>query len=242
MPVTENLRKGMRAARAGRKAEATAAFQSALDQDPTSETALLWLGYLADDPQVSLAHITKALESHVQSPRAYTALQWAWRRAAAAPVGAVSGSGTLSIPRPIATPVPPRHRQEPRWAIVRLPAFGVLLLLLAMVGGVIGFPLLKEPPAIAALASAFTSAPQPTVTVDVSPSAESPAGTVLALAPTYSLLPTATGLPTLLMTPTTTLDPTDIPLPTITPSSTPSPVPTPSLVPTPAPAGLVVPE
>nr|NIV40249.1 hypothetical protein [Anaerolineae bacterium] len=54
MSVRENLRKGMRAARAGRRAEAMAAFQVVLGEDPVNETALLWLGYLTDDPQASL--------------------------------------------------------------------------------------------------------------------------------------------------------------------------------------------
>ena len=52
MLITENLRQGMRAARAGDRAGARAAFRSTLDLDPTNETALLWLGYLADDPEV----------------------------------------------------------------------------------------------------------------------------------------------------------------------------------------------
>ena len=58
MPVTQNLRKGMRAARAGRKDEAIIAFRAVLEQDANNETALIWLGYLSDDPQVSLNYIT----------------------------------------------------------------------------------------------------------------------------------------------------------------------------------------
>jgi LCP family protein required for cell wall assembly len=242
MPVTENLRKGMRAARAGRKTEAIAAFQSALDQDPINETALLWLGYLADDPQVSLAHITKAMELHVQSPRAYEALQWAWQRAAAVPAGMVSGgSGTLAIPRPVHAPVPTRHRQVPQ-AMTRLPTLGILFLVVAVISGVLGFPLLSKPPTIAALASAFNTAPQPMVAVDVSTSSGAPAWSVLASTPLDSPLPTVADLPSPSATPTLTPNPTDTPLPTFTPSSTPSPVPTPSLTPTPVPVGLVVPE
>jgi len=83
MAVTENLRKGMRAVRDGRKGEARDLFRSVLDEDPINETALLWLGYLADDPHVSLNRITQALESHPRSPRVFAALLWAWRSVAA---------------------------------------------------------------------------------------------------------------------------------------------------------------
>ena len=140
MLITENLRQGMRAARTGNRAGARATFQSALDLDPTNETALLWLGYLADDPEVSLAHMTKALESHVLSPRAYAALQWAWQRAAAAPVAAVPISRVLPAQQPKVAPEPQTGPQ----------GLGMLLLVIATVVGMIGMPLVAEIPAIAA--------------------------------------------------------------------------------------------
>ena len=235
MPIIENLRKGIRAARAGRKAEATVAFQSALKDDPTNETALLWLGYLADDPQVSLAYITKAIESHVQSPRAYAALQWAWRRAAASPTSAASVRGA-TVSMPVSRPVPARHRQEPRQTLVGVPAVGVLLLLMTLIGGMICWPLLAQPPAIAALASVSTKIPQPTVTVDMPP----PSGTALASAALAPPSPTMTSTPVSSATATLTPDPTQTSPPTLTPTSTPSPVPTPS--PTAVPVGFVVSE
>ncbi len=232
MSVTENLRKGMRAARAGRRPEAITAFQSALDQDPTNETALLWLGYLSDDPQVSLAHITKAMKFHVQSPRAYAALQWAWQRAAAVPVDAVSKENdNPPAPIPAPAPIPTRHQPTPRQSTTRMPTLGILLLLAAMVSGILGFPLLSKPPTTAALSSTFARNPQPTVAVDV-PTSSGSSGGVLALAPPDFPTPTATGLPT--------ISATSVPVNQASPTPTPSP--TPTIVPTPLPVGLVVPE
>jgi hypothetical protein len=147
--ITENLRQGMRAARTGNTAGARAAFQSALDLDPTNETALLWLGYLADDPEVSLAHMTKALKSHVLSPRAYAALQWAWQRAAAAPVAAAAtGGSAAAVPMSRVLPAQqPRIVPEPQTGPRGL---GMLLLVIATVVGMIGMPLVAEIPAVAA--------------------------------------------------------------------------------------------
>ena len=220
MSVRENLRRGMRAARAGRRAEAMAAFQVVLGEDPVNETALLWLGYLADDPQASLTHITRALESHPQSPRAYAALQWAWQRVAAAPVGTVPGrQGTGPLP------IPSRRRRVAQRAVAVLPVLGMVLLLAFLVGSTVGMPLLAEPPVRAALASAFTNSPSPTATSLPVPSTT--------LSPTPG--PTDTPLPD-------TLLPTGTPSPTASPTVAPSPSPVPSPLPTLAPATLVFPE
>jgi len=212
MSVTHNLRNGMRAARAGQKAEAEAAFRAVLDEDPVNETALLWLGYLADDPHTSLTHITQALESHLQSPRVYAALTWAWRRMAAAPSEAVPEDQKAISPARSS-----RRRRQASRAVPRLPVLGALLLLVAVVGCVVGLPLLAKPPARAALASAFTGSPSPA----------------------------ATDLPVLLTTPSSTPDPAGVSLPTWTPSPTPSvtptPAPSPTLSPAPVPAAFVVP-
>ncbi len=214
MSVTENLRRGMRAARAGRIGEARAAFRSVLDEDPVNETALLWLGYLADDPHVSLAHITQALEAHLQSPRAYAALRWAWRRVAALPPEVASERrGAISRPGP------PRHRQGTQQAVAGLLALGVLLVLVAMVGWTVGLPLLAEPPAMAALASASLGSPPSTAT-DL---------------PVPSTMPSPTSGLTHVPSPTCTPSLTPSPTPALSPSPTPSPTPSPDVLVVPAP-------
>ena len=229
MSVRENLRKGMRAERAGRRAEAKAAFQAVLDEDPVNETALLWLGYLADDPHASLTHITQAVEAHLHSPRAYAALQWAWRRVAAAPPGAVPGRrGTGPLPSLS------RRRRGAFQALAGLPALGLVLLLAMMVGWVVDVPLLAEPPALAALASAYLGS-NPPVDADLS---------LLSTTPSPTPWPTGTPRPT--WTPSPIPSPTVAPSPAsasvstsvITPVLTPVPVPSPTL----SPVALVVPE
>ena len=238
MPVTQNLRKGMRAARAGRKDEAIIAFRAVLEQDANNETALIWLGYLSDDPQVSLNYITQAMETHLQSPRAYAALQWAWRRAAAQPPVAVSPRAEARSTS--ATPV--RHRPTSRWVLAKLPAVGVLVLLIAIVGCAIGFPMLAQPPALSALASALTSAPQPTPTAIIPPATEQRPGAVSASAALASPSPTATGVPSPSPTPSPiaalTLELFDAS--TRVPTVTPSPIAPPTS--TPVPVDFVVPE
>jgi LCP family protein required for cell wall assembly len=248
MPVNQNLRNGMRAAQVGRKDEAIAAFRAVLGQDPNNETALLWLGYLSDDPQVSLDYITQAMETHLQSPRAYAALQWAWQRAAAAPapvpVPASMPAAAVS-PRAEARPTPAlpvRHRPGARWVMARLPAVGVLVLLIAIVGCAIGFPMLAQPPAMPALASAFTSAPQPTATAIVPLATEQRSGAVLASAALAFPSPTATGVPAALQTPLPTAALTVEPLTVATQAPTATPSPTALPTSTPVPVDLVVPE
>jgi len=215
MPVTENLRQGMRAARAGRRAEARTAFQSALDEDPVNETALLWLGYLADDPRASLTHITQALEAHLQSPRAYAALKWAWRRAAAPPPGVASGEHDANLSSELS-----QRQWGAQQVVTGLPALGILFLLVVMVGWAVGLPLLAEPPARAAMASAPLSSPVLMATD----------------------LPISSTTASVMLHPTFTPWPTFAPSPTSTPSPASSPMPTPSLVPTLSPVVLVVPE
>jgi LCP family protein required for cell wall assembly len=198
--VTENLRKGMRAARAGRRAEAKAAFQSVLDEDSVNETALLWLGYLADDPHASLTHITQALESHLQSPRSYAALRWAWRRVA------ILSSGT-ALARCEALPAsgPSRYRRGAQQAIAGLPALGLLLLLVTVAGWTVGLPLMAEAPAMAALASVPLNSPPLTAADLPMPSA------------TSTPVPNATHTPSPTFTSSLTPSPTPIPSPSPTP-------------------------
>ena len=220
MSVTDNLRKGMRATRAGRMAEARAAFQAVLDEDPVNETALLWLGYLADDPHTSLRHISHALEAHLQSPRAYEALRWAWRRVAVLPPGAAcEGSGDVSLPE---NPQPTRRAKR---RVVALPSLGLLLLLALVVGWIVGLPLRAEPPAMAALASTSLDSSPPAVTFSPLPS--------MPPSPT----PRLTGTPL----PAQTGSPTPDPTPTLAPSPTAASVKVvvPDPFPIPAPEGLV---
>jgi LCP family protein required for cell wall assembly len=216
MAVTENLRNGMRAARAGRRAEARVAFQAVLDEDPVNETALLWLGYLADDPHASLTHVTQALEAHPQSPRAYAALRWAWRRVAASPSDAVPERGVAVPP-----PRPARRRRGAKLAVAGLPALGMLLLLIVMAGWVLGVPLLAESPPKAALASASLDSASPTVTVLPVPSAT----------PRSTLDPA--GVPSPTWAPSPSPSPTSAPTPSPTPSSVALVVPDPFPIPGP---------
>ena len=111
----------------------------------------------------------------------------------------------------------------------------MLSLLIVIMGGIVGFPLLAKPPAMAAMAADFSS---PTVIVDVPPTAESGGGSVLADAPLVTPLPATTGLSatTELPDPTTTLAPVTVASPT--PASTATPAPTPTSVP----VDLIVPE
>ncbi len=221
MSVTDTLRQGMRAARLGQRANAQAAFQSALDVDPSNETARLWLGYLSDDPQESLTHITQALENHPQSPRSYAALQWAWRRAAAAPA---------DHPAPNPSPPPaPRHqrRVRPLTKFTKFAALITLSLLIAVAGWGISLPAMSSPPAIAALVPIFPQASSLTKTPVIPPPTSPVEAAQLALS-------TRSPTPTVRSSPSPSL--------TSTPTSSPSPTATPSPTPTPAPVGLVVPE
>ncbi len=252
MSVKENLRKGMRAARAGRTSEAHAAFLSVLDEDPLNETALLWLGYLEDDPHVGLTYVARALETHPQSSRAYAALLWAWRRMAALPAVAASGNGATSSLK--SSPPGSPGLRGLRQVLVGLPTLGVLLLLVAVIGWTVGHLFLAEPPAMAAWNSVSTPLPSPTSPrlqdPPVEPSAvavllsDSPGSSALITAASSTsaidLTPTPGSLPASPPTaiPSPVPSPTPSPTPPLLPSSVPSPVPSPS----PSPVALVVPD
>lgn len=216
--VQENLRTGMRAARAGQMAEARAAFQSVLDEEPANETALLWLGYLAEDPHVSLRHMTQAMETHLQSPRAYAALRWAWRRVADSSLHVNPEADGVAAASPPSSVLP-----GARQVIGRLSVLGAVLLLVAMVGWTAGIPLLDDAPAMAALASAPLDSPPPT------------AESVAMLSPVPSI-------PSTTPSPIPVASPTGTSVPTLGPSPTASPTPIPAPSPTPSPVPLVVPE
>ena len=78
--ITDLLRRGEVAARAGRIGEARHNFRAALTLDPTNVPALLWSAWLSDDPRASLVYIARALERDPDNPRAHAALRWARRR------------------------------------------------------------------------------------------------------------------------------------------------------------------
>jgi len=216
MSVTEHLRSGMRAARAGRVDEARDAFQAVLDEDPVNETALLWLGYLADDPHISLMHITQAMEAHLQSPRTYAALRWAWRQVASSQAEATAEERGSVVP-----PDHPRRRRGAARAVAGLPALGLLLILTLTVGWTVGMPLLAKSPAMAAQVS-----PSP---VTLPPTVARAVGSFTA--PTSPPLPTGTSSPAWTPSPTPVGTPTPAPSPTLAP-------PSPTLVS----ASLVVPD
>lgn len=150
MRITEMLWKGMRATRAGRKEEARAAFQSVLRHDPANETALLWLGYLADDPQDGIAYAVRALEAHPQNQQVYAALRQAWERSSILPPG-VASEELAAVPAPR---IPRRY-----WAVCQMGL--VILVLFLMTTAVVSWaanPLERMvAPAMAAVAPTATS-------------------------------------------------------------------------------------
>lgn len=239
--VAESLRAGLAAIRTGNDNEARIAFQATLAQDPVNETALLWMGYLAEDPQVGLDYITQALERHPQSPRAYEALQWAWRR----------GSGDRDFgnidhapPSPAWTPpaVPAAAQFTPSiWQNVwraarRAPALVASLLLIAVIGWLVGFPLMERTSSVEAWASAFTGVePSPAPTGPLSTPMERQASAPAAPTPT-DLLPTVFIPDEVSSTVVSALPLT----PTLTPTSAPPAAP--PVTPTSAPPSFVVPE
>jgi LCP family protein required for cell wall assembly len=108
----------------------------------------------------------------------------------------------------------------------------MLSLLITLLVGVVGFPLLATTPVIAAMALPTTGTPPPATFAEVPRPPEPGGSSVLAAAPPIDPLPTATVSPDLLPT----LDAASGTLPTLAP--------TPTLVPTPIPVrvDLVVPE
>jgi len=180
----------MRATRAGRKEEARAAFQSALRDDPTNETALVWLGYLADAPRDSITYTTQAMKAHPQNPRTCTALQWAWQRAPVSP--------------PKANPTLPRHLARPHWAAYQIGL--TLLVMCLMTSALIGWTInpqmqMAAPVAAAAFTPGIATTPTPT------------ALPLPSTTPTDPALPSMTPIPHLI--PSTT--PTSVSIPTPTP-------------------------
>ncbi|HHH41391.1 MAG TPA: hypothetical protein ENK56_05245, partial [Chloroflexi bacterium] len=129
MGTKEVLRGGIEAARAGRKAEAWAAFRAVLREDPFNEAALLWLAFLSDDPRASLSYIARALEAHPESPRAHAALRWARQRAAIS-----SPPAPASVRSELPPPAPSRPRRLYRAVAGMALVLGLLLLVVGAVG------------------------------------------------------------------------------------------------------------
>ncbi len=155
MTITEMLWRGMRAARAGRREEARDAFQAALRYDPNNETALVWLSYLADAPQDSIAYTTQALAAHPQNKRAYEALQWAQRRELPSP--------TIPEQRTLVSTVRSPHA---RWAAYQ---FGLTVLVLClMTSALVGWTLSPQMRTVAPVAAAEVFTPSPPVAVALS--------------------------------------------------------------------------
>lgn len=157
MTITEMLWRGMRAARAGRKEEARDAFQAALHQDPDNETALVWLGYLADAPQDTIAYTTQALEAHPQNKRARAALQWAWQRK--------PPFSPSMIPERRA-PISTRRSSQARWAVYQLGL--TVLVLCLMTSALVGWTLGPQMRTVAPVAAAEVFTPSPPVAVALS--------------------------------------------------------------------------
>jgi len=194
------------------------------------------MGYLADDPQTSLEHITQALERHPQSPRAYEALQWAWRQMGdhdrgngnkASGAGAANEltSSLVSIPATTSESLQPNPSTwKDVWqTAARTPTLAVSFLLIVITGWLIGFPLMNRTPSMEAWASTFNTAePLPTTSVAPPTPTERQAIAAATLPPTVSI-------------------PTEAPL-AVEPTPTAAPSPTPSMSPTPAPPSLIIPD
>ncbi len=240
--VAANLQAGLAAIRAGNEHEARVAFQATLVEDPANETALLWMGYLADDPQVRLDYITQALERHPQSPRAYEALRWAWQRLNDCDLGYIDYAPPPSMSTPPAASASIQFAPS-IWKNVwqtarRAPVLTISLLLIAVIGWLIGSPLMDRTSSVEAWASAFTdvesdlmwTTPPPTPT-------ERQAAMSISEAPSPTLKPMG-DIPTIAAP--TEAPPTVTSTPTSEPSPTPSP--TPSATSTPAPSSLLIPD
>jgi lipoprotein-anchoring transpeptidase ErfK/SrfK len=188
--VTDLLREGQGAARAGKKATARHRFRAVLTFDPANVTALLWLAWLSDNPHTSLAYVARALACDPHDPRAHAALRWARRRIT---------SPMLRKPPSVAAPAASVSRR--RWSRpATAAAFGLLVVL---IGVIFAWSPLDDLLVFAALA------PTPTPAATATPSPTS------THTPTPSLTPTST--PTFTPTPTHTPPPTETPTPSPTP-------------------------
>jgi len=224
MSIKGYLRKGIKAAWAGRRAEAMDAFRAVLRDDPLNETAFLWLGCLVTDPRGRLSLLLCLLKAYVQGSRAYGALWWAWRRVVALLPRRAVGR-VLEVLGVVFPPASFRRRWRVRPATVGLLAVGCFLLG-AWVGSSARLRMWGEPPAAAALALPSPTFSPQAVAVLPSPTSRAPAAAVSPLpSPTPHPVPSTPVPPT----PTPAASPTPTPLPppdVVVPS--PFPVPGPS--------------
>jgi len=98
---------GLAAAQHGHHERARRYLEAALDIDPNSEEALLWLAAMTDDRERATGLIRRALASHPDSTRAQAALKWLDQTAA-----------DLAAPAEGGTPAPFR----PPWEVAKSPS------------------------------------------------------------------------------------------------------------------------
>lgn len=80
---SDDLARGMAAARAGRWEEARNILFGVIDRDPNTLDAWLWLGAIADEAEESVAYLRRAREINPRSVRAQKGMEWAQERLAA---------------------------------------------------------------------------------------------------------------------------------------------------------------
>jgi hypothetical protein len=214
MPGQEPLlEQGIRAAKAGDKAEARALLSRAVRRRPESEAAWLWLSSVMDTPQGKAHCLRQVLALNPENRAAQRGLA-ALEKAAparrlvaqeAAPAGAGSAE-TVAPPRRVVRVRPGPAGRQRFWQVV------VALLAVVALGmvGVLAYAALGNP----------GEREEPIHLADLPPTGTPGArGT---LRPTFTPSPTSTPTPT--KTPTPTLTPTDTQMPT--PTDTPTPMPT----------------
>jgi lipoprotein-anchoring transpeptidase ErfK/SrfK len=198
------MQRGLEAARAGQRGRARRYFAAILEIDPQNERAWLERAAVLDDPQETLAHLSRALELNPGNERARSALRDVRRDAGnlppcRSPFHLQLASSRAPIPSPI---LPLRESQNTgflagKWVLLALVPI-ILFLALAIWSDAPGV-------VVAALLPTDTPTPTPTFTPR----------------PTYT--PTPTPTPTSTATPTYTPTPTPTPTPTATPTPTPKP-------------------
>jgi hypothetical protein len=215
------LAQGIAAAKAGDKSRARRLLSQAVQRNPDSETAWLWLSGVLDTPPGRAFCLRKVLALNPNNPAA--------RRGLAALAGATPAAVLVSPPPaprpapiitpPVAMPAPGQPparpavapsslgRQKRFWQLV-IAGLGIIAVALV---GLLSYALLNGATASGdELVAAAALPPSPTV---------GPHGT---LRPTYTATPTDTPTPT----PTSTPTPTHTPTPTPTDTDTPTPTPT----------------
>ncbi len=166
------------ASRRGREAEARRIFQAALNQDPTNETVLLRLAYLAQDGRASLVYLARLLELNPDHPQARAAIRQARKR----------------VPQSVSPPTQTGPASSPPWTL-----FGLLAAMLSLIlgvaltgarlGGATGAPAPSATPLppLAALASPTPPAPTTTPSPQPSPATPTPVPPTASPSPTPPL-------------------------------------------------------